>query len=112
MFSTAHASASPPVAVASFHLSAQAEAELIAIYDYSEASFGRYQAEAYFSGLERTFGLLADFPGIGQSADHIAPGYRRFRFQSHYIFYSEKDGSIVIHALPHSAQDIRPELFK
>jgi plasmid stabilization system protein ParE len=58
--------------VASFRLSAQAEAELIALYDHSEAQFGRYQADAYLAGLERTFGLLADFPGIGKSADDNA----------------------------------------
>jgi toxin ParE1/3/4 len=34
-----------------------------------EAKFSRYQAEAYHAGLERTFGLLADFPGIGIAAD-------------------------------------------
>jgi hypothetical protein len=39
--------------------------ERVAIYDATETRFGRYQADAYFAGLERTFGLLADFPGIG-----------------------------------------------
>jgi toxin ParE1/3/4 len=50
----------------SFRLSESAKADLGAIYDYTEATFGSYQAEAYLSGLERTFGLLADFPLIGQ----------------------------------------------
>lgn len=55
----------PIAAVASFRLSARAKDELVAIYDDSEARFGSYQADAYLAGLERTFGLLADFPGIG-----------------------------------------------
>ena len=63
--------------MASVRLSKQAQAALIDIYDYSEAQFGRYQADAYLAGLERTFGLLADFPGIGQSADTLKAGYRR-----------------------------------
>jgi len=44
-----------------FRVSESAEADLIAIYDYTEATFGSYQAEAYLSGLERTFELLAEF---------------------------------------------------
>lgn len=71
--------------MARFRLSTRAESELIAIYDDSEARFGRYQAEAYLAGLERTFGLLADFPGIGQKADELRAGFRRFRFQSHLV---------------------------
>jgi toxin ParE1/3/4 len=38
-------------------------------------------------------------------------GYRRFRFQAHFIFYSEDADGIVIRALPRAAQDIRSKLF-
>lgn len=97
--------------MARFRLSVRARAQLIAIYDFSEATFGAYQAEAYHAGLERTFGLLADFPRIGQPADELAAGYRRFRFQSHYIFYTEEAAQILIRAIIHCAQEIRPQLF-
>jgi hypothetical protein len=43
-------------------------------------------AAAYHAGLIRSFGLLADFPLIGQQVDELAANYRRFRFQSHLIF--------------------------
>jgi toxin ParE1/3/4 len=75
--------------VADFKLSARAETDLLAIYEYSEAQFGKYQADAYHAGLERTFDLIANFPRIGQAIDEIVPGIRRFRFQSHNVFYSE-----------------------
>ncbi len=79
--------------MASFQLSERAKAELVAIYDDSEARFGGYQADVYLAGLERTFGLLADFPGIGQVADYLKAGLRRFRFQSHIVFYTgDRDG--------------------
>jgi toxin ParE1/3/4 len=71
--------------VAEYRLSLRAHADLLNIYAFSEAKFGRYQAEAYHAGLERTFGLLGDFPGIGIAADELVVGHRRFRFQSHYI---------------------------
>lgn len=101
----------PTAVVASFRLSARAKDELVAIYDDSEARFGSYQADAYLAGLERTFGLLADFPGIGQAVDYLKVGFRRFRFQAHIVFYIEDRDGVLIRAVVHEARDIRPELF-
>jgi toxin ParE1/3/4 len=98
-------------AVSEYRLSVRARADLIDIFSFTDERFGRYQAEAYHAGFERTFGLLADFPGIGISADELVPGYRRFRFQSHYIFYTEEAGHVVIRALIHVRQNLRPALF-
>lgn len=95
-----------------YRLSLRARADLINIYAFTDARFGRYQAEAYHAGFERTFGLLAEFPGIGISADELVPGYRRFRFQSHYVFYTEKADHVLIRALTHVRQNLRPALFE
>jgi toxin ParE1/3/4 len=76
--------------VAEYRLTVRAQDDVLNIYAFTEAKFGRYQAEAYHAGLERTFGLLADFAGIGVTADELVAGYRRFRFQSHYIFYTQE----------------------
>jgi toxin ParE1/3/4 len=99
------------VAMAEYRLTDRARADLIDIYDFTENRFGAYQADAYYAGLIRTFGLLADFPRIGQPVDELAAGYRRFRFQSHLIFYTEQPDYIEIRAIVHAAQDIRPQLF-
>jgi toxin ParE1/3/4 len=72
--------------MAEYRLTQRARANLIDIYDFTEGKFGAYQAEAYHAGLIRSFGLLADFPLIGQTVDELSTGYRRFRFQSHLIF--------------------------
>jgi toxin ParE1/3/4 len=74
--------------MAEYRLSERTRADLIDIYDFTESRFGKYQAEAYYAGLIRSFGLLADFPLIGQQVDELSAGYRRFRFQSHLIFYT------------------------
>lgn len=95
-----------------YRLSLRARADLINIYAFTHAQFGRYQAEAYHAGFERTFGLLADFPGIGISADELVPGYRRFRFQSHYVFYTVETSHVLIRALIHVRQNLRPALFE
>lgn len=94
-----------------FRLSIRAEADLIPIYTESEAQFGTYQAEAYFSGLRRTFELIAEFPRIGLRSDEIAPGHRRFRFQSHYEFYTSEADHVLIRTLVHVRMNLRPDLF-
>ena len=95
-----------------YRLSIGARADLIKIYEFTEAQFGRYQAEAYHAGFERTFSLLAEFPLIGASADELVLGYRRFRFQSHYVFYTEEGEHMLIRALIHVRQNLRTSLFE
>ncbi|WP_234679337.1 type II toxin-antitoxin system RelE/ParE family toxin [Bradyrhizobium monzae] len=48
---------------------------------------------------------------MGQQVDELAVGYRRFRFQSHLIFYTVQPDHVEIRAILHGAQDIRPQLF-
>lgn len=98
--------------MAEFRLSVRARSDLLDIYAFSDAKFGRYQADAYHAGFDRTFGLLADFPGIGTRVDELVPRFRRFRFQSHYIFYTEEADHIIIRALIHVRQNLRPALFE
>ena len=95
-----------------YRLSRQAEADLLTIYKSTEAKFGKYQADAYHAGFERSFGLLADFPRMGTSADELVAGFRRFRFQSHYIFYTEDGGDILIRGLIHVKMNLRSDLFE
>jgi toxin ParE1/3/4 len=44
--------------------------------------------------------------------DELAARYRRFRFQSHYIYYTEEPAFALIRAVIHCAQQIRPQLFE
>jgi len=97
--------------MAKYRLSARARLQLLDIYEFTAVTFGKYQAEAYHAGLERTFDLLADFPRIGQSVDELAPRHRRFQFQSHNIFYTEEPTYVLIRAIYHRGQDMRPQLF-
>ena len=85
---------------------------MVDIYVFTETRFGAYQAEAHHSGLERTFGLIAEFPRSGQPVDELAARYRRFRFQSHYIYYTEEPAFVLIRAVIHCAQQIRPQVFE
>jgi toxin ParE1/3/4 len=98
--------------MAEYRLTERARTDLIEIYDFTEGKFGTYQADAYYAGLIRSLGLLADFPLIGQTVDDLAAGYRRFRFQSHLIFYTVRPDHVEIRAVVHGSQDIRPQLFE
>jgi toxin ParE1/3/4 len=94
-----------------YRLSEQASLQIRDIGRFTKRRWGVYQARAYHAGLERTFGLLADFPKMGVSVDELLTGARRFRFQSHNIFYTEDGNAILIRAILHVRQDLRPELF-
>ncbi len=98
--------------MADYRLSRRAEADLLGIYAYTDRTFGRYQADAYHAGLEHTFGLLAQFPLIGKAADELVQGFRRFRFQSHYVFYTEETDHVFVRALIHVRMNLRGELFE
>lgn len=95
----------------SYSVSERARSKLVEIYAHTELNFGRLQADAYHAGFEKLFELIASFPGMGRSADELKPGYRRYRHQSHYIFYTLADDGVVIQTILHAAQNLRPELF-
>lgn len=98
--------------MAEYRLSQRAKAQLLAIYKHTVGAFGPYQADAYYSGLAHTFDLLADFPLMGPNAETLAPGLRRFRFQSHNIFYTAEDGKIFIRQILDTRMQARPDLFR
>jgi plasmid stabilization system protein ParE len=66
--------------VSEYRLSLRTRADPINIYAFTEAKFGRYQADAYHAGFERTFDLLAEFPGIGPMPTNSWPVAAAFGF--------------------------------
>jgi toxin ParE1/3/4 len=97
--------------MAEYRLSERTRQRLVEIYAHSELLFGRTQADAYLAGFEKLFELIAAFPGIGRSADEIKPGYRRYRHQAHYIFYTTHGDHVLIATIMHTSQELRPDLF-
>ena len=96
--------------MADYQLSNKAAQALEDIFVYTAMTYGERQSEAYHEGFHRIFGLLADFPFMGQSVDEYHPGMRRLRYQSHMIFYT-KDGEIItIQHILHHRQDVRTHM--
>jgi toxin ParE1/3/4 len=94
-----------------YRLTPRARRDLDEIYEYGFTTFGEYQADAYHSGLERMFGLLADFPRMAPKVEGFNPLTRRFRFQSHFIYYREQPSFVSVLAIVHHARDWRRKPF-
>ena len=95
----------------SYKLSEAAEAALDEIATYTDDAFGTWQTEAYLAGFTKSFELLVMFPGIGVAVFEIKSGLRRYRYQSHYIFYTEQTDGVLIEHIIHTRRNIRADLF-
>lgn len=89
----------------SYRLSNEADSDVTDIARYTLAKFGEHQVIKYIAKLERTFQVLADFPGIGSMADDLRPGLMRFPNQSHMIFYTIVANHILIVRVLHARAD-------
>lgn len=96
--------------MADYRLSVAAEADIDAIYLYTDETFGSRQADQYVLGLKHAIERLAEIPRMGRSADDPRPGLFRFRYQSHVIFYTIEPGYIVIQRVLHGRMDFDSRL--
>jgi len=102
---------SQPCHVPDYVLSLAAEQSLKQIFVYTYEAHGRAQAEAYHEAFHRSFGLLADYPYMGRSADELVNGLRQFTQGAHVIFYMVRDDLVHIEQIFHHRQDVRPHQF-
>ncbi len=91
--------------MATVELSRAADDDLTEIYIYSHREFGEARADAYLASLEKCFERLAQFPGMGQSLDHVRAGYFRFPHARHTIFFVRIPGGIRIVRVLHQRVD-------
>ena len=79
----------------------RAEADLLAIADYTLHEWGAEQALRYVDGLEACCQLLAENPAMGRSCDQIRPGLRRMEHGSHVILYRRESRGILVSRVLH-----------
>jgi toxin ParE1/3/4 len=60
--------------MAEYRLSEAADPDIESLYVYGSEAFAPRQAETYFARLTYMFGMLAEFPRMGRSADHLRSG--------------------------------------
>ena len=93
-----------------FRLTSRAESDLAEIADYTIETFGIEQARRYRVALETCFQTIADNPKVGRSADQLAPELRRYKHQSHVVFYMpEGQGALIVRVL-HESRDFEQHL--
>lgn len=97
--------------MAAYRLTSEASADLDGIYEYTILTFGLDQAQDYLHGLHERFGTLAGNPGLGRPASDLAPELRRFRYQSHVVFYLPEEHGVLIVRVLHQNMDF-PRHFK
>jgi toxin ParE1/3/4 len=93
--------------MAAYSLSGKASSDLDSIYEFTILNFGLEQAQDYLLGLHERFQLLADNPGVGRSAESLAPELRRHEHQSHVVFYIPKEKGVLIVRVLHMRMDAK-----
>ncbi len=88
-----------------YKLTADARGDLFDIADYTTLTFGVAQSLIYRDSLIEAFETLAAHPRAGISLDHIKPGARRLKHESHAIYYRTKGDHILILRILHQSQD-------
>lgn len=93
--------------MARFQFSRSAEADLLAIADYTLRTWGEDQALSYVAALETCCQMLADNPALGRACGYIRPGLHRMEKGRHVVLYRQVTGGIVISRILH--QRMLPE---
>lgn len=91
--------------MAGYRLTARADADLSAIYEYSIVNFGLERARTYLQGLGDAFESLVENPRMGLDCGHIKHGHRRHTHVSHSIYYRLHDQGIEVLRVLHASQD-------
>ena len=89
--------------------SASAKADILAIAEYIAAD-KRSAAKRWVTKLDKTLGLIARYPLMGEAVEHLAPGMRRHCFGNYLLFYVPIEGGIELRRVLHGARKIE-DLF-
>lgn len=83
-------------------LSAEADRDVDAIWDYTVDRWSADHAERYLSGLNLVLQLLAEQPQLARERPEIGPGARIHPYRKHLILFVETAAALhvirVIHA--------------
>ena len=89
-----------------YKLSISSELDILGIYGDGHTEFGAAQAESYYATLEKTFGLLADFPRLAHERPEFTPPVRIHPCGVHVIIYIVDDqNDILIVRVRHGRED-------
>jgi toxin ParE1/3/4 len=92
--------------MAKIKVSREARADLKGIFEYTQQTWGRAQADKYLGMIERACYFLAKHPTSGRACDEFVPGLKCYPAGKHYIFYRNREDTIEVVRVLHQAMDV------
>lgn len=93
--------------MAEVEFSNAAEADLIAIDEYSVAQFGEEVTFHYMHGFDDAFARLCDFPQSGRPMPELGKAIRCLTHRRHRIFYTFAGERVFVVRIVHHAMDAK-----
>ncbi len=84
-----------------YHLTQDAQSDLIEIRQYTLQQWGAAQSSKYLSELRKTIGLLAERPTLGKARPEVGLNILSFPHASHLIYYVVHEQQLVVFAVLH-----------
>ena len=97
--------------MAAFAFTPAARADLDSIWDYTETTWGRAQAETYVRAIADLCAGLAGGTRVSQSAEAIRAGYRKARVGKHVVFFHDVEGVLTVVRILHQRMDVETQLY-
>ncbi|WP_184471692.1 type II toxin-antitoxin system RelE/ParE family toxin [Rhizobium esperanzae] len=89
-----------------FHLTKEAEEDMIGIVEAGIRLFGPAQARRYHDELYAIFDLIAANPRMARERPEISPPMRIHPFKAHLVVYTiEENGDVLVVRLRHGHED-------
>lgn len=89
----------------SYHLTEEAERDILDTYIYSYREFGEQKAEDYHQALAEHFSLLAANPRLGADFSTVKAQVRRSTCLSHSVYYRLISNEVLILRVLHQSRD-------
>jgi len=84
-----------------FHLTPDAESDLIEIRNFTTKQWGGQQSQKYLSDLRKTILLLAEAPSLGKARPDVGTDIFSFPYVSHVIYYVVQKLKLIVFAVFH-----------
>jgi toxin ParE1/3/4 len=97
--------------VQKYELTSHAEADLLEIWRYTAKTWGRAQADRYFSSIEDCFKNIAAGKAVSKKPLAAHPKLKCARCEHHYVFFLTGDKPIIL-AILHEKMDFIARLKK
>lgn len=91
-------------------LSPRAQADIEAIFDYTDAQWGWRQAEDYVAELRLALANLTEPLTVEKPAKNIRKGYFVLRCGSHNVFFRKRPDAVLIIRILHERMDPKRHL--